>query len=107
MTTENTFFAPAGRASTANLQEDAEKFLHADSLRKMLDGLPDYALVLNRHRQVVACNSLVLETFSHNDMGEVLGKRPGEIVGCIHAATGPDGCGTDLHCSTCGAVAAI
>ncbi len=33
--------------------------------------------------------------------------RPGEALKCIHAADGPDGCGTGLTCMTCGAVNAV
>ena len=40
-------------------------------------------------------------------LDEVLGKRPGELVGCKNAAAGPDGCGTSPECVTCGAVNAI
>lgn len=33
--------------------------------------------------------------------------RPGVALGCVYADTGPGGCGTSQHCSTCGAVLAI
>ena len=38
---------------------------------------------------------------------EIVGKRPGEIIGCVHAAGGPDGCGTAESCSDCGALLTV
>jgi hypothetical protein len=40
-------------------------------------------------------------------LADILGKRPGELVGCQNADTGPDGCGTSAECLVCGAVNAI
>ena len=40
-------------------------------------------------------------------MPDLAEKRPGEAIGCVHASDGPDGCGTGLHCWTCGAVIAV
>jgi signal transduction histidine kinase len=36
-----------------------------------------------------------------------MGHRPGEILDCIHARSGPDGCGSSKACSACGAVLTI
>jgi signal transduction histidine kinase len=37
----------------------------------------------------------------------ILGKRPGEVISCIHADEEPGGCGTSSSCAYCGAVNAI
>jgi signal transduction histidine kinase len=37
----------------------------------------------------------------------ILGKRPGEVVSCIHSTDEPSGCGTSAACAYCGAVNAI
>ncbi|MBK7132834.1 MAG: hypothetical protein IPH69_08465 [Bacteroidales bacterium] len=37
----------------------------------------------------------------------VLGKRPGEVVSCIHSTDEAAGCGTSVSCAYCGAVNAI
>ena len=39
--------------------------------------------------------------------GSILGRRPGELFGCIHAPEGPNGCGTSHACAHCGAVYAV
>jgi signal transduction histidine kinase len=41
------------------------------------------------------------------DPSVVLGLRPGEALGCIHASEGPGGCGTGQACPSCGAAIAI
>jgi hypothetical protein len=42
-----------------------------------------------------------------NTLELILGKRPGEVISCIHAAEEPSGCGTSVACAYCGAVNAI
>ena len=72
-----------------------------------LDHLPSLLLVLNRHRQVVYTNQKVLSQLGA-DKGEFLqGKRPGELLDCVHASELPGGCGTAEACTTCGAALAI
>ena len=41
-----------------------------------------------------------------SDIQGILGKRPGEAMGCLHSDEGPAGCGTGEACSVCGAVQA-
>ena len=41
------------------------------------------------------------------ELKELLGKRPGEALGCVHASECSTGCGTTEFCSECGAVRAI
>ncbi len=63
-------------------------------------------LVLNEHRQIVACNRRAAEWLQATEP-TWLGARPGEVFDCVHADVGPDGCGTGPFCITCGAVQAI
>ncbi|HEX8960495.1 MAG TPA: ATP-binding protein [Geobacteraceae bacterium] len=76
-------------------------------LPSMLEAIPDYALVLNGTRQVVAANRRLIEAFGIAEIEALLGRRPGEAMGCLFAGFGPDGCGTDKHCSTCGTTIAV
>ena len=66
----------------------------------MTDGI---LVVLNPERQVVAFNDHVtnMKRFS-----EILGLRPGELLGCVNAR-GPGGCGAAQACESCGALGAI
>ncbi len=42
-----------------------------------------------------------------DDVREVIGLRPGEVISCVHAHELPGGCGTSEYCSSCGAAVAI
>ena len=68
--------------------------------------MPFVVLILNTHRQIVAANEKVISLLGVN-IDDALGKRPGELIGCIHSESGPHGCGTGTHCQVCGAVSAI
>lgn len=102
----DTFFAPADRARPEELQRQYEAFkgYHCTG---MVNSLPALVLVLNAKRQIVFANKSFLDLVQSQDMAAVLGKRPGEALNCVHAATGPGGCGTSKFCSECGAVRAI
>lgn len=105
-TTVDTFFAPAGRDGCETLDVLAAKIDHTHLFREMVDAVPNPVAILNDKRQVVVANwalSRLLDTTESH----LRGRRPGEIMQCIHASDGPDGCGTGVHCQACGAVAAI
>lgn len=103
----DSWFAPAGRVSHETLQQEAVKVVNSELISTLLNAMPDFLLVLNEHRQIVAVNQRLLMTFGVADPESLLGLRPGEAVGCTHAHEGPDGCGTARHCAVCGAVLAI
>ena len=72
-------------------------------LGNILDALPDSALVLNQERQIVAVNKALLRTCGLSSDEALVGKRPGEAIHCLFSGDGPDGCGTGIHCTVCGA----
>ena len=102
-----TLFAPAELASRAEVEEVRHRVLLDKTLSSLLDAIPDYALVLNHERQVVAANRRLLDTFGLRDIDSIIGKRPGEVFGCIFTPDAPSGCGTGNHCSVCGVVMSI
>jgi signal transduction histidine kinase len=71
-----------------------------------LDAIPVVLVVLNRRRQIILANAQALEA-TRRDMEHILGKRPGEAFGCIHADQEPGGCGATEFCSKCGAIRSI
>ncbi len=99
----DTFFAPAGRESQQELRQKRGAVNCDATLRAMLDAMPFWVFVLNQQRQVVTANSSLLNLVERTE-DELIGYRPGEIIGCVHAARGPDGCGTAKPCIDCGAV---
>jgi len=59
------------------------------------------AVVLDKHRSIVGSTREFREWIDRED-AELIGHRIGEVLGCMHAGTEPDGCGTTPWCSTCG-----
>lgn len=102
-----TYFAPPERAGVFELRAAQQAFLRNRLAVALLEAIPDLALVLNPQRQVVAVNQRLLQALDVRDADALVGLRPGELVGCVHAECGPGGCGTSKHCSVCGAVNAV
>lgn len=103
----DTYFAPAARASSSELQQDIETISNNPVIDTLMGAVSGLVSVLNEHRQVLAINDALVKTLGVENGGEVLGLRPGEAINCIHADEEPGGCGTSKYCATCGAVIAI
>lgn len=101
-----THFAPPQRDTLEEICRKAEIIQREPLLASALEAMPSMVAVLNSNRQIVATNQTLLKAFKASQ-AEVVQQRPGEAVGCIHANEGPAGCGTSIHCMTCGAVDAI
>lgn len=101
-----TKFAPAERTTPEALRLEAEACLGHPVAKFLVQALDGLVLILDAHRQVLATNDRVLEVVDPED-GTPLGRRPGELFGCIHVPEGPGGCGTSHACAHCGAVLAI
>lgn len=72
----------------------------------LLDAISEILAILNEERQVVYANRRLLELLD-TSLEDALGKRPGEVLGCIHSDETAGGCGTTESCQVCGAVQAI
>ena len=105
--TEKTMFAPAERATTERLAEERRTVLEQPNVLEMLDASPNIAGVLNPERQFILVNQALLELLGLSVADEVIGERPGEAIGCVHAHDLEGGCGTSECCRYCGAVQAI
>ena len=99
-------FAPPGRAHPDELRLEAEACLNHPVANFLIHALDGLVLILDIHRQVLATNDRVLEVVDPKD-GSPLGRRPGELFGCVHEPEGPGGCGTSHACAHCGAVLAV
>jgi len=83
------------------------RLVHLDSfLSALLETIPDMVLILNGERQTVAANSLAQATLGQPEQ-LLIGRRPGDILGCVGVSEAPDGCGSGARCGSCGAVQAI
>jgi signal transduction histidine kinase len=117
-----TAFAPAERATAGEVERQHRKLAALPLIGEFLDAMPNMAVVLNADRQIVLTNR-PFRMFLAGDDGDklpaerrevvealieaVIGKRPGEAVGCIHSHETEGGCGTTPFCRHCGAVRAI
>ncbi len=75
-----------------------------DTLLKTVSGL---FAVLNDKRQLIAVNNSFLDFLGINDLQDITGYKLGEVVSCTYAHDMPHGCGTTLHCQSCGAAIAM
>lgn len=105
--TIETAFAPAERASQSAVLDDFNLFSGFEHVSEIINALPYIAAVLNKERQVVFGNRLLLEAMGYEKFEEIIGLRPGELINCIHANKTAGGCGTTEACRHCGAVNAI
>jgi signal transduction histidine kinase len=102
-----TKFAPAGRASTDELEHQKGFFQENDVLDMFLGKIPAVFIIINKHRQIVYMNKGALEFSGLENVSMALGKRPGELLDCVHSKEEKDGCGTSEACTFCGAVNAV
>ncbi|MDU9049272.1 MAG: HAMP domain-containing sensor histidine kinase [Candidatus Electrothrix sp. Rat3] len=103
----STMFAPAKRANAKSIMRDAEVLQTAVFAEHVVRVLPFSLMILNRERQVVYMNQRLMDLLHASSHEEVLGKRPGELLHCIHAYENNAGCGTTKFCRECGAIRAI
>ena len=104
---DETAFAPAARAGEAALAWQRNAFLSDSTAVTLLEAMPGPAMVLNRQRQILAANSQIQVAFSTEDCERLVGRRPGEVMGCVRSRETANGCGTTAACEHCGSVRAV
>jgi signal transduction histidine kinase len=98
-----TEFMPAERADDAELRRQARVVRGSPMVSTLLDAAMGFALVLNRHRQIVHVNETFERYLAESGGGLRVGMRPGEAVRCVNAGRTEGGCGTTEACRHCGA----
>ena len=106
MATAATKFASAERATAASLETHSHLLQQTGLLKQLYEAVNEIILILNQQRQIVFCNDHFAKLIGYQKSADLIGMRPGEAIGCIHACD-VNGCGTSEFCSTCGAVRAI
>jgi signal transduction histidine kinase len=97
-----TAFAPAERVPQEEVRRQYEELAKIPFLQDLLNAIPNMSVVLNLQRQIVFFNRTFAEFLGSKNVDDVLGARPGEAVGCVHARLAGGGCGTTVHCQVCG-----
>jgi nitrogen-specific signal transduction histidine kinase len=100
-----TQYLPAERAPDEEVRRQHQAIASLPLVGGFLDAMPNMVLMLNEHRQIVYANTIAVATLGIGLEG-LLGKRPGEAVGCTHSRE-ESGCGTTEFCATCGAAISI
>lgn len=109
MSTETfeTEYLPAEHSDLETLEEQNKIFKQYEILQVLMGVLPTNILVLNDKREIVCANKTFMSLLNINDVNDILGKRPGDVLMCDHAINGGNGCGTTKFCKVCGAATAI
>jgi signal transduction histidine kinase len=107
MMADNTLFAPAERASDEELHAGHDALSNAANIREILNALTEFVGIINVQRQFLLANQALLDSFGMGKITEVLGKRPGEAIRCVHSDDNNGGCGCAENCRYCGAAMAI
>lgn len=102
-----TYFAPADRATTEELELDLARVSNNPVIDGLMHSVGGVLAVLNSSRQILAVNDSLLNELGVANARTAFGLRPGEALQCVHAHETPRGCGTTRHCASCGAAIAI
>jgi hypothetical protein len=79
----------------------------SEAIPEILNALPTFAAILDSNRQIVFVNNASLEKTGFSSIEELLGRRPGEVLRCIHAIENDNQCGISENCKYCGAYQSI
>lgn len=104
---EKTFFAPALQSSIEDILNQNEIIASQKLFSDLFSAMNGVGAVIDKNRQIVYANNDFLNFLGIKSVETILGKRPGEVISCLHSSEGPAGCGTSNSCEYCGAVNAI
>ncbi len=97
-----TAFLPAERGSAAELARQIDLVRSSPMVRLLLDASMGFAIVLNRHRQVVHVNHAFQAYMDTHGLVLASGQRVGELLHCVNSDESDGGCGTTEACTYCG-----
>ena len=99
-----TQFAPPERADAESISRDSQLLMESAFLEHLTKAVPCVLLILNPERQIVYKNQRTIDLLGTSAIEEILGKRPGEMLHCVHSCESLGGCGTTEFCRECGTV---
>ncbi len=104
---EESHYASALRTTAEKILREFKLVGSQKFFTEIFGSLTGIAAVIDQNRQIVFANNEFLSLLGIHSLESVLGKRPGEVVSCVHSAEEPSGCGTTRACAYCGVVNAI
>jgi len=99
--------ASAESASGETVPSQGALLPEAISSRRVFNALPIMAMVLDAERRIVFSNQALVDFTGAAEVEGLRGLRPGQALGCIHAAEPPGGCGTTESCCVCGTLSGV
>ena len=89
-----------GIDTTERKQAEAAIKDREEQLTAIYENAPLIMLLVDRERRICQANKLAAE-FARTTTADLLGRRGGEALGCLHALDDPQGCGFGPHCQHC------
>jgi nitrogen fixation/metabolism regulation signal transduction histidine kinase len=80
------------------LNLDSQKFF----IETFLNTVPYIGAILDDSNRVLLHNKNFTMVLARTSTDSIIGKRPGDIFGCVNALRGSDGCGSTPACQYCG-----
>lgn len=102
-----THYASPERSSSLDINLDNKLLATESSLLDFLGAISGITAILDEHRQIIYANEDFLNMLGIGSLDNILGRRVGEAVSCMHSGDMAFGCGTSEACTVCGAVNAI
>ncbi len=101
------FFAKPERSSDEDIMQDTRLLHEEKTLLDIMGAISGITAILDNKRQIIYANNSFMNLLGLENIGPILGSRPGEAIGCIHSGDMEAGCGTSMSCAHCGAVTSI
>ncbi|MDR3560077.1 MAG: ATP-binding protein [Negativicutes bacterium] len=93
--------ASASRLGKTELNRQMHYFRDLPLFSRVFHAIDAMVMVLNDCRQVIFANKPFLDWVGFESVDQVLGQRPGEVIGCPRAKNDSGGCGTAEACQYC------
>jgi signal transduction histidine kinase len=105
--TEHSHFARPDRSAPEEIKSESDFLTAEKTFLDIFGSFANIAAILDKNRQIIYGNEVLLKMLGVDSLEQILGKRPGEVIFCVHSEENPYGCGTSEACKYCGAVNAI
>lgn len=96
-----TLYASGKRCCDEVVRQQRDFFTKECLLQQGLDAMQSMVFIVNNCRQVVFANQTFLTIMNVESVSQIVGQRLGEIINCIYADRGRNGCGTSEACKYC------
>lgn len=79
-----------------------QRLVAAPDTMALIRAYPHFAIIMNQHQRIIACNANVLKISGAATIEDLIGRRPGEALNCVHVDHGQGGgCGSTDYCIRC------